>query len=128
MRDHFFTAASLLLLGSAAAALPKPPWDVPKSDWGGAEPLNGPWMTVDDYPIESIKDDEQGYVTVEFTIGTDGKLADCRVVRPSGYRRLDVIPCNILTRRARFKPAIDVHGQRRPTRGTTSMLFWLPEQ
>jgi protein TonB len=126
VRDDFLMTTSLLLLGSAAAALPKPPWDLPKSDWGGAEPLNGPWMTADDYPIESIKEDEQGYVTIDFTIGIDGKITDCRIIRSSGYRRLDVIPCNIMTRRAQFRPAVDAQGQPRPAHGTTSMMFWMP--
>jgi periplasmic protein TonB len=129
MRNHLVIAASALLLGSAtAAAASKPPWDVPKSDWGGAEPLNGPWFTFEDYPTESVRDDEEGYVTVAFTIGIDGKVTDCRLVRSSGYRRLDVIPYNIMTRRARFKPAVDAEGRSRPAHGTTSMLFWMPEQ
>jgi protein TonB len=127
MRNHLIFAATVTAMLSAAIAGPKPPWTVPESDFGGAEPLNiSEWYTFEDYPLDAIKNDQQGFVTVSFTIGIDGRMTDCRVIRSSGFRILDRIPCNILTRRARFKPAVDAQGQVRSTQGTTSMLFWMP--
>jgi protein TonB len=129
MRNHFSIAVCALVLASAAVAAPKASWTIPESDWGGAEPLNiREWYTFNDYPMDAINDDEQGFVTVAFTISVDGNMTDCRAIRSSGYRRLDAVPCRILTRRAKFKPAIDSEGRPRATKGTTSMTFSMPYQ
>ena len=115
--------ATLSLLASSVAGAQ--PWTVPKGDYGGAEPRNiDSWFSYHDYPDAAVKAGEQGYVTVSFTIGTDGRMADCTVVRSSGYARLDAIPCKVLTKRARFKPAKDASGAPTVTHRTTSMSFW----
>jgi len=102
-----------------------PPWRVPKSDFGGAKPLNlSGWYSAQDYPLTAIRAGEQGYVTVEFTIGDNGRPIRCRVVRSSGYPDLDAVPCRALMERAIFKPATDSNGHARETVASTSMSFW----
>lgn len=116
--------ATLSLLPCAASAA-QAPWSVPLGDYGGAKPRNiESWFSYDDYPDAAVKAGEQGYVTVSFSIGLDGRMADCTVVRSSGYPRLDAIPCKVLTKRARFTPAKDATGAPMATRGTTSMSFY----
>jgi len=39
-----------------------------------------------------------------------GRVKDCRVVKSSGYSILDKATCDLLTRRAKFSPATDEHG------------------
>ncbi len=41
------------------------------------------------YPPESIKNKEEGTVSLEFTINADGSVSDVRVAKSSGYPRLD---------------------------------------
>jgi TonB family protein len=101
------------------------PWQLPISDYGGAKPRNlGSWYSYDDYPDAAVKAGEQGYVTVAFTIGIDGRMGDCTVIRSSGYPTLDAIPCKVLTKRARFTPAKGPSGAPIVTHGRTSMAFW----
>lgn len=129
VRRFAHLAALSFLMDSAAFAAPKAPWKIPESDFGGAQPLNrGEWYTFRDYPDAAVQNGEQGVVTIGFTIGPDGRITECQVVRSSGYARLDSVPCKLLKSRARFKPAVDAQGQPRTTNGYTFMMFWLPEQ
>jgi protein TonB len=97
-----------------------------QDDFGGAKPKNRhAWFTLDDYPNAAAEAGEQGNVSVTFVIGSDGRISDCQVVGSSQHPRLDVIPCKLLLKRARFKPAKDAAGNPVATRGRTSMLFWL---
>lgn len=101
---------------------------MPPGDFGGAVPLNqGSWYSYKDYPKSAIRKDEQGVVTVTFTIGVDGRVGECRVSQGSGSRALDAVPCRLIEKRARFAPARDAQGAPRPTAGSSSMLFWLPD-
>lgn len=116
---------AVALTGCATQKGLRPPWAIPKENFGGAKPLNmSEWSRLEDYPHASISAGEEGYVTVAFVIGVDGRIADCRVVRSSGFARLDAIPCPTLMQRARFRPARDSAGHPRPTTGTTSIIFW----
>ena len=118
-------ARLLLLLAFIGTECAAQPWRVPKSDFGGARPLNlYRWISPEDYPVELASAGEEGYVTVGFTIGTDGLVSDCHVVRSSGYPRLDAIPCNVIAARARFSPARDARGQPVATHATHSIPFW----
>ena len=115
-------------VGAAAAhAQSRPPWQMPSSDFGGAVPLSrGAWLKIEDYPTEAVRNGVQGYVTVGIDIGAKGRVTACKVTRSSGHALLDSIPCRILKRRARFKPALDTKGIAVATQGTMSMQFWLP--
>ncbi|ESZ86940.1 MAG: hypothetical protein Q27BB25_11595 [Blastomonas sp. CACIA14H2] len=44
------------------------------------------------------------------TIGPDGRVTDCQVTGSSGHADLDEATCKNVTRRARFKPALDQAG------------------
>jgi protein TonB len=113
-----------MALGTGVSAAP---WPEPKSDFGGAVPLNqSEWYTFEDYPISAAASGDEGMVVIAFTITVDGRLTDCHVVQSSKSRKLDAVPCRVLPKRARFKPAIDAQGQPRPTTGTMPMSFWMP--
>jgi protein TonB len=112
---------------AAASAQQGPPWQVPVSDFGGAEPENlRAWFRVEDYPTDAMRRNERGFVTVRFQILPNGRVGECSVIRTSGHKRLDRVPCRLLEKRARFKPAKDAGGAAVTTVGTTSMLFWMP--
>ena len=63
------------------------------------------YLTVEDYPAESLKNKEEGQVVFELKIGKDGLPKSCRIVESSGFERLDSRACAILMQRARFEPA-----------------------
>ncbi|QQV76471.1 energy transducer TonB [Sphingomonas aliaeris] len=102
-------------------------YEMPKSDFGGAVPKNpGKWLTFEDYPTAAIRNNEQGFVVVNFDITANGKVSRCEVTRSSGHTTLDDVPCRLLQRRARFDPATDASGVAVATRGTASFPFRIP--
>lgn len=74
----------------------------------GADPVpigdERSWITSRDYPYLSKRDGEVGELTMELTIGPDGKPASCRVTKGSGFKRLDTDTCRTLNDRAKFEP------------------------
>jgi protein TonB len=56
------------------------------------------------YPRDAMSRREQGVVTMQFTVGVNGKLVGSAVVKSSGFRDLDQAALNALIR-CRFKPA-----------------------
>ena len=56
-----------------------------------------------DYPRNSLRNEEQGTTRLQFLIGVDGKVADSKIDRSSGFRALDVAAKNALSQCA-FKP------------------------
>lgn len=51
-------------------------------------------------------------VSYEGTIGVDGRLGGCRIVRSSGNRALDAETCALALRTVRFHPARDAAGRK----------------
>ena len=64
-------------------------------------------VTEDDYPDASRRAGEEGVTGIRVTIGTDGRVTACSVVKSSGFSRLDERACQIAQRRWRFKPATE---------------------
>ncbi|MBC2668399.1 TonB family protein [Novosphingobium piscinae] len=64
-----------------------------------------------DYPIASRDLRIGDHVIVALTVGTDGRVSACRVVRPSRDREADAITCRLAQSRFRFRPATDAAGQ-----------------
>ena len=63
-----------------------------------------------DYP-QATRDLRIGHsVTIVFTVGTDGRVHDCRVRNTSGDPQADAITCRLAEQRFRFKPSIDAAG------------------
>ena len=67
-------------------------------------------FTGDDYPIEALRNEEQGTVAVSLQIDTQGRVSRCTVSSTSGSDALDRTTCEILRSRARFTPATDTEG------------------
>lgn len=63
-----------------------------------------------DYPRASRDLRLGDHVVVALTVGTDGRVRGCRVVRPSRDAEADRITCELATRRFRFRPATDRSG------------------
>jgi protein TonB len=64
-----------------------------------------------DYPRWAWEAGVGGTVGVRFTVTIEGRVANCRITRSSGYRQLDVWTCDLLARRYHFAPSRDRNGE-----------------
>jgi protein TonB len=62
-----------------------------------------------DYP--RVSRETQGTTFTRITVGSDGRVRDCSVMRSSGYAVLDDTTCGLIRRRFRYEPARDQRGQ-----------------
>jgi protein TonB len=69
------------------------------------------WVTNDDYPTAALRDEVQGVVGIDVTIGADGRVTACSVTTSSGNEQLDQATCRLYARRAHFQPALDDGGK-----------------
>lgn len=83
------------------------------------------WIGAVDYPSDALRKGQQGNVIVAFDITVAGRATNCVVESSSGSPSLDRVPCRLLERNARFKPASDGSGPK-ATKGRYSVAFRLP--
>jgi protein TonB len=77
-----------------------------------------------DYPAAARRAGVTGSVQVRFTVGTDGRVSGCRVVRSTANEELDAATCRLIEGRFRYRPARDFEGRAIPD--TISRTFdWL---
>jgi TonB family protein len=69
------------------------------------------WIGSSDYPSSAVYAGLQGNTRILYTIGVDGRAADCRVVVSSGNKELDASACRSIVAKARFDPAQDSTGR-----------------
>ncbi len=95
----------------APPAPPAPPPPPPKiSQKASARGNPGQYFGRDNYPPSAVRNGDQGRVAATLTIGTDGRVTDCRVTSSSGSRDLDDTTCRIARSRVRYNPAKDDAG------------------
>jgi protein TonB len=91
----------LLLFLAQAAALPQ---------CGPPPPVDQPIFSYSDYPPEALRNGWEGSVVADLTVGQSGAVCACKIIKTSGHEVLDDVTCDLLVRRARFKPPKDKHG------------------
>jgi periplasmic protein TonB len=64
-----------------------------------------------DYPKSATAAKQGGSVTAHFTVGTDGRASNCRVVKSSGNTDIDATTCRLIEQRFRYEPARNKAGQ-----------------
>ena len=79
----------------------------------------------DDYPASAIAAGAQGTAQARLTIGTDGRVVSCDLIRSTGNGALDSTTCNILRRRVKFTPARDSNGNPTTDTYTTPPITWV---
>jgi len=77
-----------------------------------------------DYPASAQAAGAQGTAQAQLTIGPDGRVVGCSLVRSTGNGALDAATCNILRRRAKFTPAHDSSGSATTDTYTTPPITW----
>ncbi|MEA3033565.1 MAG: periplasmic protein TonB [Sphingomonadales bacterium] len=84
-----------------------------------AAPVDGPipkgnlkaLIVPDDYPASLARQrPPPGPVSVLLTVGPNGRVVHCAMLRSSGAGALDAATCRLLVARARFTPAHDAKG------------------
>lgn len=78
----------------------------------------------DDYPASAQAAGAEGTAQAQLTIGPDGRVVGCNIIRSAGNSALDSQTCNILRRRAKFTPARDSNGQATTDTITTPPIVW----
>lgn len=105
MPNQFALLTAVTILGASAPPASSPP-------------------IANDYPLTAFKNHEQGIVVFDLTIGTDGRVHDCKIVAAPNSPSLETATCTILTRRGAFTSKVDKNGQ--PTEFTLrSAVRWV---
>lgn len=81
-------------------------------------------FSSDDYPASAQSSGAEGTAQAQLTIGPDGRVTGCNLIRSTGNTALDSATCNILRRRAKFTPARDSNGQATSDTITTPPITW----
>lgn len=112
--------------GTVIENRPPPP---PSGLERGARPTNRPasWVTQDDYSPPDIRSERQGTARFTLGIGTDGKVTSCAILQSTGFESLDAATCKLVSRRARFKAALDDSGAPITGSYTGSIRWVIPE-
>jgi TonB family protein len=86
-----------------------------------ATPL--PWFDLNDYPTKAFEREWQGTTNFDVIVDPQGRSADCKIAKSSGYEMLDRQTCWVAMKRASFTPAIGADG--RPAFGVyRSQVVW----
>ena len=101
----------------------------PSDEPRGALPLGMPsnWATDTDYPTSAMREGRSDVTSFKLHISASGTITDCKVTRTSGSPDLDEATCNIMRRRARFKPAFGKDGKPVDGEFSNSMRWQIPK-
>ncbi|MDL2339890.1 MAG: energy transducer TonB [Pseudomonadota bacterium] len=78
----------------------------------------------EDYPASAQSAGAEGTAQATLTIGADGRVSGCNLIRSTGNGALDAATCSILRRRAKFTPARDSNGNPTSDSYTTPPITW----
>jgi TonB family protein len=109
---------------------PPPPPAPPIPDGGSnATPTGNPgaWISTNDYPAAALRAEMQGTTTFRVDVSSSGLVTHCSILVSSGSRDLDSATCVNVSRRARFSPARDEHGNAIAGSYTNRVRWVLPE-
>ncbi|MEO8547392.1 MAG: energy transducer TonB [Sphingomicrobium sp.] len=81
-------------------------------------------FTSDDYPVQALKNDQQGQSRFLLLIDDKGSVAGCHVLQASGVPVLDAMGCQVIRQRAKFTPARDSRGAAVRSTYTTPLINW----
>lgn len=120
------TAPTPPMIPPVVPAPPPPPPPPHKAQ--SASPAHGDVRTSfsnDDYPAAAIAAGASGTAQARLTIGPDGRVTNCDLIRSTGNSALDSTTCNILRRRVKFTPARDSNGNPTSDTYTTPAISWV---
>lgn len=107
-----------------APSAPPPPRPVARATPKGKP---GDWVTSDDYPSRALRENRSGVVGLRLDVGADGRATNCTVTSSSGHSDLDSTACQLVIRRARFKPATGTDGAPMADSWSSRFVWRIPE-
>jgi TonB family protein len=84
-------------------------------------------FSADDYPAEAFLRSQGGKSQFLLLIDETGKVAGCDVIVASGVPALDAMGCQVIRRRATFKPALGADGKPARSTAVTPPVVWTME-
>ncbi|UUR08638.1 energy transducer TonB [Sphingomonas glaciei] len=84
------------------------------------------YFTDDDYPVDAIRNEQQGAVAFVLAVSPEGRVTSCRIAQSSGSPALDGTTCRLLRSRARFQPARNEAGRAVPDEVRGRIKWILP--
>ncbi len=135
--------AILVALGSALLGFllsrpdpqPEPPVMIRDLEGPPVQPATGParaksslaaYVMDDDYPIDALRNNEQGTVAFALDVSPQGRVTGCTITQSSGSASLDAATCRIMRSRAAFQPARDDSGRAASDRVTSRIRWVIP--
>lgn len=94
-----------------------------------AIPRNDPsrWVTDSDYKGRWALENMSGTARFRLEIADNGRVSDCRITKSTGYEALDQATCQLIAKRARFKPAKDEQGNATAGSYSSAIRWELPD-
>lgn len=87
----------------------------------------GTWVNWDDYPTSAQRNREQGTVLAGWTITSEGRISECRILSSSGSAALDKASCDAVMRRGRYhRPGLDAAGKPVESYAISKFMWMLP--
>jgi protein TonB len=104
-------------------AMPPPPNPPPRFAPKAPTPKGRPgdWVSDNDYPTRALQLGQEGVAGARVSVGPDGKVSGCEIVKSSSSAELDKTTCDLLRRRGRFNPGTDSDGN--PVAGVYTFSF-----
>jgi len=87
----------------------------------------GDWISDNDYPTTALRSNTSGVVRFALTIDATGTPSGCEITATSNDAELDQATCDLLLKRARFKPATDATGKPARGRFSSSVRWQIPK-
>jgi TonB family protein len=85
------------------------------------------FANTNDYPSRALQQEREGVVHYSLTVGVEGRVQKCDIVKSSGHADLDAQTCNQLTRRGRFSAATDENGNPKEAEYRDSVTWKIPK-
>lgn len=91
----------------------------------GVDPSPGIMLN---YPEAAVREGRHGSTVIAFDVLTNGKAANCRVLRSSGSADLDMASCSLILDRSRYEPSLDSSGSPKAVATGITVHWIMPGQ
>lgn len=86
----------------------------------------GRWVNARDYPLEMLRQRQQGIVQFRLSVDAYGKATQCHIQQSTRPQEFDDAVCKSLMKRAAFEPALDADGNPVASFWRNTVRFQLP--
>lgn len=87
----------------------------------------GLWVGPQDYPVEALRNEEEGVTRFVLTVAATGKAQNCKVTGSSGSSALDMETCKVVMQRSRFHPALNEDGEKVTGTWSSAIRWEIPD-